>query len=132
MQEISHHLADLEPVKARTFMRKPWRYSLLSILIAITVAQIVVSCLMYARRLALGNIEVMRATLFAVVMAVFSIPLMGLVLAGLISLISVKSYSYKQRFWPVALVTILILQTLAFTSSLYIGYLIITSKPFYQ
>lgn len=124
MQEIPHHLTDLEPVVKRPFIGKTWQYSLLGILIVITAAQILVSRLLFIKRLTLDEFEIMRATFFAVVSAVFSIPLMGLALAALVCLIPVKTYSYKQRFWPIALVTILIVQSLAFFSGLYTWYVI--------
>lgn len=128
MQETPHHQAYLETEKTKAFMRKTWRYSLIGTLIVVTVAQIVASRWLFMGRLTVNEFEIMRATFFAVVSAVFFIPLMGLALAGLISLIPVKSYSYRQRFWPTALVTILVLQSLALTSSLYSWHVLASAK----
>lgn len=128
MQEIPHHLTDLEPVVKKPFMGRTLRYSLFGILIVVTAGQIVVQRLLFIKRLTIDEFEMIRATFFAVVSAVFSIPLMALVLASLISLIPIKSYTYKQRFWPIALVTILALQSLVLASSLYTWYIIASTR----
>lgn len=110
-------------------MSKKWRYILLSILMVVTAAQIVVSRLLFFGRLTVDEFEMIRATFFAVASAVFSIPLMALLLASLITLIPIKPYTYKQRFWSIALITILVLQSLAFVSSLYTWYAITNIRP---
>ena len=112
MNPSEDFLNELRPPQQKLLMSGTWKRIILVACFLLFICALSLALLNYQFTLSYTTTSKPRFLLRCAFAYGVIIPGLALLLAMLISLIPVKGYGYRKRYWPFALVTVLIIETI--------------------